>query len=91
MDGSFMPGKGIESMLDELAGLDLTALHAARAGHRQDLCEASEKLLALHVRFAALYRRMLASQFPPSVACMLRDNQARSPRTPEASLRPADR
>jgi hypothetical protein len=83
MDGSFMPVKGLESMLDELAGLDLRALHAARAGHRQDLCDASEKLLALHARFATLYRRMLAAQLPPSAARGRRDNQDRSPRTPD--------
>ncbi len=61
MDGSLIPVKGLESMLDELAGLDLAALHAVRAGDRQNLCDASEKLLALHVGFATLYRRMLAS------------------------------
>ena len=65
MDGSLMPVKGLESMLNELAGLDLRALHAARTGHRQDLCDASVKLLALHVRFATLYRGMLAAQLLP--------------------------
>jgi hypothetical protein len=88
MDGSFMPAKGLESMLDELAGLDLRALRAARAGHRQDLCDASEKLLALHARFATLYRGMLAAQLPP-VARGRRDNQGRPPKTHDTSLRSA--
>jgi hypothetical protein len=68
MDKLPMPVKGLESVLDELVGLELTALQAVRAGDRQDLCDASEKLLALHVRFAALYRGMLASQLRPSAA-----------------------
>ena len=48
-------------ILDELTKLALVALQTAQAGDRRELCEISEKLLGLHVRFAAEYRYMLAS------------------------------
>jgi hypothetical protein len=71
MDKFSMPVKRLESVLDELAQLHLTAIDAVRAGDRQGLCEASENLLALHLRFAILYRRMLADQAGPDLACAL--------------------
>jgi hypothetical protein len=49
-------------ILDELTKLAFAALQTAQAGDRRELCEISEKLLGLHVRFAAEYRYMLAAQ-----------------------------
>jgi hypothetical protein len=66
MDRSIVLVQGMESMLSELTELDLAALSAAQAGDQRDLCDASERLIALHARFAALYRRMLASPARPA-------------------------
>jgi hypothetical protein len=55
-------GNSLILILDELINLALAALQTAQAGDRQELCEISERLLSLHVRFAAEYRHMLASQ-----------------------------
>jgi hypothetical protein len=48
-------------VLRQLAQSDAAALRTIRAGDQRELCEISERLLRLHLRFAAEYRAMLAA------------------------------
>ena len=62
MENTGLRGNSLVLILDELAKLAFAELQTAQAGDRRELCEISEKLLSLHVRFAAEYRYMLAAQ-----------------------------
>lgn len=64
MEYTGLRGNNLILILDELTKLALAALQAAQAGDRRELCEISERLLGLQVRFAAEYRYMLAAQLP---------------------------
>jgi hypothetical protein len=62
VEGTGLRGNSLILILNELIKLTRAALRSAQAGDRQELCEISERLLSLQIRFAAEYRHMLASQ-----------------------------
>jgi hypothetical protein len=55
------PENSLAVVLRQLAQSDAAALRTIRAGDQRELCEISERLLRLHLRFAAEYRSMLAA------------------------------
>jgi hypothetical protein len=63
VDSPGMRASRLAVILDEMRTLDAAALRTVSAGDRRALCEISERLMELHLRFAAEYRAMLAT--PP--------------------------
>jgi hypothetical protein len=55
------PENRLAVVLGQLAQSDAAALRTIQAGDQRELCEISERLLSLHLRFAAEYRSMLAA------------------------------